>query len=1859
MIESRVLSNIPYTIRNRSNYDIALEETRDIVDVPYFPAQNLVDVTGSIDLYQPTLDSYVPFIDQYGNHRLFGLMNRVDARFIFVEFADNARYLQYSFAGVSFPQGRSNYSITYDGNCCYMFGGYANDRCLNDLWCYDIRENRWSNLNYTQVEQGANEAPTRRRKSSVLIKGSTIWVFGGETDVLTVNSLVDDLIVSLNDVWSFDMSTSVWKNYDLNRALPHRTGNVIYTDPSVIKILVNGGMNELGETEPVAIYSIDIATDIVTSEVFTPPFVPSTTNVLLYIDGAVHVFAKPNLYKWDNALSTFTLVKSNISAINPLDKKYWVVQSQSKNFGNNPAMGSRSVAVANLYEFSGALASTKTIGLLPVGVDIPQINLDNQYTFFFGGLINSSLFNNSTYILNHTTLAIDRYDFDPGLCPNERVFPAMGYDKYRGRVYLFGGFDGSKFYNDLWYFDLSLKQWVRVHSQLENDDATDPVYPQPRQKAGMAIVAEQYLYVIGGYSDVHSFNDMWKYDIGLDRWTRMYLADSIPWGSTYKIFEWRDRLFLYNGAQLYRYYEDNKQFASQPLLISTDTGNPMSQATPSADPDDLETIINKKQFLNTPVRTTVVNDYMFVQNSQVHFMVELQTRIVTDLKKEFAIEEWVAWLDRYWGITDDGKSAYFINISPLSPLTKNQIPHSYFHKRIDQALPDGIFYTDITSMNPSQLAYRDNAGSFNMQAAVDPLDKATLLVDGVIGYTALQSDAPTFDFTDTEAWWMETISRVLKPTTYPYAPWFLYSKYKNQSDLTAGAQKVLYNSRTKRIYVIFDNGNVMKINPVDNTFFVYFSKIWKGAAVGYHQMQNKIYAFGGLRNPHEISDTGGTETSSNQVTTTSEQRIYAQTGLECVRNKIVGKQNTRYEVSHCGLLQFDLGLNEMNLGSIQAYLEEKKMQSVDYSITKNYLTSIVRKYMEQYESHAVPSTLEDVQQKLYTATQPLIDDLSQFDYSFENGIRPTARAFMASAQVGNKLYVFGGCESWNNTCKRWQGNEPYWCAKPGSFANTRQGSEIFDPEEEAVWAGYFNMDTQTWVQIADMPEWRYLASAAVSYDETKIYIVGGFLEADCAEPSNDILVYTIASNSYEKLKGVPSSYAARAYPILNWLDERKLMIMYGYRTIGKDAPDPECPGNNYYHIPINDAWVYDTRDNLFYRAFRDLSGFMGIVAKDQFFIDEKVESPYVYILSPTPEYNPKGEVVMKLYQWYLVNGSVTPMDVIPTSEIKNDFSGFSALSKSPHPNEKETPPTTGTSASASTPPQPGVDHGKLNSENIASAAIDSEMVEQETGSPNVDFQTLFVSAYKNSNFRFRYAWIQQYGAYDHKTMFVIGERSDESGISAVADMAAGEEESHLRIWHVDIDAPDQWKFLHNIPYEYPLPVSPVAIAYDGKEYLYCIYNKYNIWRLHFSKMLEDPNGSWWLRLPPCMDCNFLGDSRTDPNWDSFFIPPNYLTLLSKDGRMARMDTKSFVWFLDKKSSPADPITGELPKAGAPAGLTSAAGVDGNEVYMYSLGSISGKVMNVYEKQWDNFFFDMRATSSVVKYFSSILSQKMWPSLIRRKRLYIINHLGHVFYSWIRIDGYYDVEFQLQDFYQGDEIRIYCDYDYLQNWENTSIDVFTITNGWQTINQSYMTPHENEVDWDWDGNYTRQFVRIFLDPFGLPKYQYSKCPPNYLSANLVTSINSMPISKIRVQFKNTPRPYNYMTRISKVELITNQTLLAAYESIDAVQPMDVIFIEPLVITEYSSNAFAVTIRNTNDKVLKDVIAYAYNNDWIQFTATPDIETSWARKTPENPFYVAKSMSEGGDARFYIRGINVSERPQSKDLVIKGVYPYEAT
>jgi hypothetical protein len=95
-------------------------------------------------------------------------------------------------------------------------------------------------------------------------------------------------------------------------------------------------------------------------------------------------------------------------------------------------------------------------------------------------------------------------------------------DSPRDRIVMFGGFDGTTYHNDLWTYNLTTKDWLQLPT-------TGPL-PDPRR--GHTIVFDKTYFrwlLFGGFDGTSYFNDVWALDLsGAPTWTRLEPGGPVP-----------------------------------------------------------------------------------------------------------------------------------------------------------------------------------------------------------------------------------------------------------------------------------------------------------------------------------------------------------------------------------------------------------------------------------------------------------------------------------------------------------------------------------------------------------------------------------------------------------------------------------------------------------------------------------------------------------------------------------------------------------------------------------------------------------------------------------------------------------------------------------------------------------------------------------------------------------------------------------------------------------------------------------------------------------------------------------------------------------------------------------------------------------------------------------------------------------------------------------------------------------------------------------------------------------------------------------------------------------------------------------
>merc|ERR1712196_464104 len=78
-------------------------------------------------------------------------------------------------------------------------------------------------------------------------------------------------------------------------------------------------------------------------------------------------------------------------------------------------------------------------------------------------------------------------------------------------MYIFGGYDGNQYLNDLWVFSISSKTWTLLKPRGELPSVRD-------SHSAVYSPDANVMYVFGGYSVEVYFNDVWAYDVSQNLW---------------------------------------------------------------------------------------------------------------------------------------------------------------------------------------------------------------------------------------------------------------------------------------------------------------------------------------------------------------------------------------------------------------------------------------------------------------------------------------------------------------------------------------------------------------------------------------------------------------------------------------------------------------------------------------------------------------------------------------------------------------------------------------------------------------------------------------------------------------------------------------------------------------------------------------------------------------------------------------------------------------------------------------------------------------------------------------------------------------------------------------------------------------------------------------------------------------------------------------------------------------------------------------------------------------------------------------------------------------------------------------------
>mmetsp|Transcript_26352 Transcript_26352/g.85315 ORF Transcript_26352/g.85315 Transcript_26352/m.85315 type:complete len:249 (-) Transcript_26352:1284-2030(-) len=119
-----------------------------------------------------------------------------------------------------------------------------------------------------------------------------------------------------------------------------------------------------------------------------------------------------------------------------------------------------------------------------------------------------------------------------GLTPGMRE--NNGLIEFRGKLYLFGGYNGQQWLNDLFSFDLFTKEWHNVDQSgitqglRVNHILLNSGQPPASRFGYVSVVHNNFFVVFGGYDGSTWLNDMHQYDFETWTWCAVQATGQIP-----------------------------------------------------------------------------------------------------------------------------------------------------------------------------------------------------------------------------------------------------------------------------------------------------------------------------------------------------------------------------------------------------------------------------------------------------------------------------------------------------------------------------------------------------------------------------------------------------------------------------------------------------------------------------------------------------------------------------------------------------------------------------------------------------------------------------------------------------------------------------------------------------------------------------------------------------------------------------------------------------------------------------------------------------------------------------------------------------------------------------------------------------------------------------------------------------------------------------------------------------------------------------------------------------------------------------------------------------------------------------------
>ncbi len=413
----------------------------------------------------------------------------------------------------SHPPPRYGHTMVYDpqGERTLLFGGTDGTNNFGDTWEWKS-ENGWNLI--------SSLGPPGRYDHSMVydVSCSDMILYGGNT------LSFDEDSSPRSDIWKFN--GTAWLPLNEDSGIARHRHALAYDEARSKIVLFGGGRND---TRELSRSSSDCDSS------------PSWTESLLTSRPQSR---REHTIVYDANKDTIVLFggRSTVNATTPLDDTWeWCgsgwkrsgTSSEFPRYGHSMVYDNDNQKIIVFGGFSGAsyldttmvrtstvsegqesCSVTDTWSNLLIDGPTPRMRHAMVYdsargnVVLFGGLNESGRLHDTWT----TTTTVDNgtvsYAWEPieetGIHPSVRSGHAMAYDNSRGKVVLFGGYNGGEYLNDTWEWDGA--RWVEV-------EVVTGLVPHHREEHTLIYDPNrQKVILFGGRNHTHIFNDVWEWN---------------------------------------------------------------------------------------------------------------------------------------------------------------------------------------------------------------------------------------------------------------------------------------------------------------------------------------------------------------------------------------------------------------------------------------------------------------------------------------------------------------------------------------------------------------------------------------------------------------------------------------------------------------------------------------------------------------------------------------------------------------------------------------------------------------------------------------------------------------------------------------------------------------------------------------------------------------------------------------------------------------------------------------------------------------------------------------------------------------------------------------------------------------------------------------------------------------------------------------------------------------------------------------------------------------------------------------------------------------------------------------------------